>query len=786
MRGVARRSGIALACALCVASVAAPSAFGSAGFGIEHYALTATEEGGAADTQAGSHPYELTAEAVLEPSAHNTSADEVKDLDFELPPGLVIDLAGVPDNNAVGMVQMSIAGKIASATVYKLAPALGEFARLGFTLEGIPLVADISVGAGSNHGMTLSIQDLPEWKMETVKLELRGASYAWFVTLPGSCTGTLDSVLSADSWAVPGVFAEASSTSPPLTGCNRLPFNPSISVVPDISEAGEPSGYTLNLNIPQSEDPAGLVSAELKEAAVMLPEGAGISLPAADGLKACSQAQVGLGSPAPVTCPDASKIGTVKISTPLLTNPLNGAVYLAAPRENPFSSLLAVYISAVDPVTGTAVKLAGRMDANPVTGQLTLVLGELPQLPISGLELHFFGGARALLSTPPRCGLATTTSELTPWSGTSGVAASSSFEINSGANGTPCSEELPFSPTFQAGATNGAAGGYDSLAFVVTRADQEEELSKIALQAPQAVQEMFSGVPACGESQTAQGTCSASSGVGTVVLAVGSGPDPYHLSGGVYLTGPYRGAPQGLEIVVPFNAGPFELGTVVIRAIDQINPQTGQMTIVSDPLPVIVDGIPLRLKGLALQLDRGEFELNPNNCEPSAITGTLTSRKGSSVAISTDPLGTSAAQCNPPQTAALVPTVSGVSPSTGSVSLDSPRITTTSAGKATVKLTCIGTAMCRGTLTLTVKTTGRGKNKRRSKTTTIGTVTFSIPAGKTEHVKIKLNTTGRELLSASHGHLVARLTMLQREPAGVPPQIKTVSVALERKAHDKK
>ncbi len=785
MRGVMRRSGIALACALFVALLATPGAYASGSFGIESYALTATEKGGSADIQAGSHPYELTAEAVLEPSAHNTSGDEVKDLDFQLPPGLMINLAGVPQNNAVGMVQMNIAGKLASGIVHNLAPAPGELARFGFTLEGIPLVADVSVGAGSNDGMTLNIQDLPERKMEMVNLELGGAgSYPGFVTLPGSCTGTLNSILLADSWAAPGMFAKASSATPALTGCNKLAFNPSISVAPDVSEAGEPSGYTLDLNIPQSENPSGLASAELEDAAMTLPGGAGISLPAADGLQACSQAQAGLGSPAPVTCPDASKVGTVKIRTPLLANPAAGAVYLAAPGENPFSSLFAVYISAVDPISGVLLKLAGKLTADPVTGQLTVSFEDTPQIPLEGLELHFFGGARALLSTPPTCGLATTASELTPWSRTSGVTASSSFQITSGANGTPCSDPLPFSPAFQAGATIGEAGGYGSLTFLVTRADQEEQLSTIALQAPQAVQEMFTGVPPCGEPQAGQGACPASSRVGTVVLAVGSGPDPYHLSGGVYLTGAYRGASQGLEIAVPFNAGPFKLGTVIIRATDQINPQTGQMTIVSDPLPVIVDGIPLRLKGLALQLDRGEFELNPDGCEPLAITGTLTSTQGSTVAVSTDPLGTSSTQCNPPQTAVPLPTASGVPPSTGNVSLGSPRITTTNTGKATIKLTCAGTATCRGKLTLTVKTSGRGKKKRHPKATTIGTGTFSIPQGKTATVKVELDGTGRALLKADHGRFNAILTVLKSSPA--PPQTHTEEVQLvQQKAHGK-
>ena len=370
-----RRSGIALACALLVASVATSSAYASGGFGIERYALTATEENSSADTQAGSHPYELRAEAALKPSVH-TSPNEVKNLDFELPPGLVLDPSVVPNctasefaggtcpgTAAVGEVRMSVAGKIVSAVVYNLAPAPGEFARLGFTVEGVPVIADISARTGGDYGMTLSIQDIPQLVIESVKLTLGGLSSSTFLTLPTSCVSSPQTTLQGESWG--GETATLSVSFSQMTGCQRVPFAPSLSVAPDVIEADTPSGYTLELHVPQPEDPEGLASAELMQAAVTLPEGVGISLSAADGLQACTQAQVGLGSQAAVTCLNASKIGTVAIRTPLLANPLQGAVFLAVPNENPFSTPLAMYVVAEDPVSGTLVKLAGQTRAEP-------------------------------------------------------------------------------------------------------------------------------------------------------------------------------------------------------------------------------------------------------------------------------------------------------------------------------------------------------------------------------------------------------------------------------------
>ena len=537
--------GAALACALLLASVAVSSAYASGSFGIERYEVSAAEENGSADTQAGSHPYELTVEAVLEPNMHSTSTDEIRNLDFELPPGLIVNPAGV-QNNAVGTVQMSVAGKIVSAALYNLAPSPGMLARFGFTLEGAWMVADISVQPGGDHGMTLSIQDVPHLGIESIKLTLGPASSTLLV-LPTSCAGPLRTTVQGESWGEESTSLSASL--PQLTGCNRLRFQSTLSVVPDITEADEPSGYQMQLNVPQGDSPDGLSAALLRDASVTLPAGTSLSLSATDGLTGCEEAQVGLDSSAPATCANSSKVGLVKIATPLLAHPLEGAVFLATPNANPLGALVALYVVAEEPLSGVLVKLTGQIDLNPVTGQPTLTFDELPQLSIGDIELELFGGARALLSTPATCGKATSTSELTPWSGTLSVTAASSFEITSDANGTPCSEPPPFSPAFWATSTTNETGAYNSLTFVVSRAEQEEVLSTIALQAPPAVGEMFTGVPPCSEALASEGACPTTSQVGTIELAAGLGPDPYDLSGSVYLTGPYRGAMQGLSIV---------------------------------------------------------------------------------------------------------------------------------------------------------------------------------------------------------------------------------------------
>jgi hypothetical protein len=789
-----------------------------AGFGVSRFATTwsGTQAGSSVNLTAGFTLNQLVSNGETVPVA------AVKDIELDLPSGFTVNPTAIqacsesdaqagdcPMASAVGVAFTSRSSGVGGAPIpssnllYNLSPTPGEAGALALMLPGGAMRLGLEIRADGSYGLRVAMKNLTQVApLISMSLTLWGVpglyngfgpgpdhvlagsapsfgspgdQAARFLSSADTCGVSSVSKLSVDSWLEPTETVEASSTTAPLTGCDGLPFDPTLAVVAEINEANEPAGYSLDLHVPQHEEPQALSSAELKEAAVKLPEGADISISAADGLQGCSEAEVGLRSSAPASCPNASKVGQVAVRSPLFPNPLEGAVYLARANENPFASLLALYVVAEDSVAGVSIKLAGRLEADPRTGQLTIVLRELPQLPISNLELHFFGGARALLTTPPSCGLATTTSELTPSSGTAIVSPASNFEIQSAANGTPCSETQPFSPTLNAIGTTNEAGAYDSLSFVVERADQEASLSKVEIQTPPAVAEMFSGVPRCEYSQANEGTCGEESKIGSVTLIAGTGPDPYHLNGLVYLTNAYRGLAQGLSIVVPFNVGPFDLGNVIIRANAGFNSLTGGVTIETDSLPKILAGIPVRLKTFALQLDRGQFRLNPDGCEPLTIKGELTDIQGSLITVAA-PQGP-ASQCNPPTPTPQVPDPmkSVSSHSVASVSLLESDVKATNGGEALLKLRCSGPAACSGKLTLTIKTRGKGK-RRRLKETTIGTGNFSIAAGKEAGVELKLDAAARALLHADHGRLKASLAIRRSSPA--PSQTHTETVHL--------
>jgi hypothetical protein len=799
----------------------------SADFGVASFAV------GWSGTQAGANVNLIAGFTLnqLISGGETIPAADPKGVALSLPPGFVINTStapacssveaakgACPADAAVGVTFASTAsgegGAPApySSLVYNATPAPGELGALVLFLPSGPVRLALTLRTNGGDQLRLAASNLPQVEpLISMTLTLWGVPVAdngsgagpdhviagggpsfgspggpgkRFLTSAGTCGGAEpESTLAADSWVAPGVFDEASSRSAALTGCNRLPFEPSLRVASDVAEAESPSGFEVDLDVPQPEAAEGLASAELKEAAVTLPEGADLSLSAADGLQACTEAQAALGATAPATCPDAAKVGQVVVRAPLLVHPLEGAVYLATPDKNPFGSPLALYIVAEEPLSGVRVKLAAQLDPNPVTGQLTIVLHELPQIPVSALEMHFFGGARALLSTPPLCGAFTGTSELTPWSQDAGVVASSTFEIAQGLSGAPCSGSRAFSPAFQVGSVAaGEADAYQSLTFLVTRAEGEAELGAIAIQAPAPVAQMFAGVPACEEPEALQGACPAASEVGTVTARAGLGYAAAELSGDVYLTGPYGGGAQGLEIVVPVAPGPFELGTLVVRANAQIDPATRRLTIATDRLPSVVDGVPLHLGALLLQLDRGEFRISPDGCEPLMVTGTISSAQGGSVTIATEPLGASSSPC-PSQPAPTPAATEGASP-TATVSLVGARIPTRSNGRVAIQLRCMGTTTCHGTLTLIVKSPTRKRGKRRLKTMTIGTASFFAAAGATATIQFELNATGRALLSADHGRLNARLTIRKTSPA--PLQTHTEQVQLVRqKAHGK-
>jgi hypothetical protein len=702
-------------------------------FGVEDYEMTPESEGGAADTQAGSHPFQLTTEIVLNQTFHpegEASQREseplpvslTKDLNFNLPPGLIGNPTPIPQctlgrflayspkgnadqcapDTAVGMAILNVAipgfanKALFPVPVFNLEPAVGEPARFGFiiTQGDTPVILDTSVRTGGDYGVTVKVHNITETAGFLSSLvtfwgvpgdprhdNMRGWGCMYkelgiaesiacapeeaidpppFLSLPTACTGQLPNDVETDSWAQEGVFSTAQSEPmSAMDGCNRLPFSPSVIVTPDGRAGSTPTGLNVDEHISQSSTlaPEGLAESDVKGLTVTLPEGVAINPAGADGLLSCSMEQIALQSAEPPTCPEASKIATVTIKTPLLPEPLTGSVYLGAQTANPFGSLIAMYVFAEDPVSKLRAKAAGELVENPVTGQLTTHFeGDplfendpqyanipaaqfLPEVPFEDLELHFFGGDRAPLATPARCGTYTTTSSFTPWSGNPPAESSSSFEVVSGPNGQPCSAALPFKPTLTAGTTSIQAGGFSPFTMTMSREDGEQNLRSIELHMPPGMSGTLSTVKLCGEEQADAGTCSSETEIGETTVSVGVGGDPYSVKGGkVYITGPYKGAPFGLSIVNPAKAGPFDLGKVIVRAKVEVDPTTAALTITTDTegpykLPTILDGIPLQIRHVNVDINRPDFTFNPTNCSPVQLTGSLGSTENAAFPV---------------------------------------------------------------------------------------------------------------------------------------------------------
>jgi hypothetical protein len=620
----------------------------------------------------------------------------LKDVRFELPPGFVGNPNATPkcthpeftdrkcpDDTAIGEATTYLTeseGKelFITAPVYNMEASPGIPAEFGYYVHNrVPIFLDVSVRTGGDYGITVNVHNI-----DGVEQVYGSVVTIWGVPadpshdpLRGECLGTGESneergpeeevsrgscpvnvpvqplltnptscgiprsaTIGVDSWRAPGSFVTKTATLPELSGCEKLDFSPSITVTPDGTAGSTPTGLTVGLHVPQESttNPVGLAEADVKNTKVTLPAGVQLSPSAADGLLACSPAQIDLHSPEPSACPDASKVGTVEIKTPLLPSPLVGAVYLASQNDNPFGSLIALYIVAENKEYGVLIKVAGQTTPDPVTGQLVTTFDETPPLPFSDLKLAFFGTSRAPLSTPELCGTYTTETVVEPWSGTPAVSPSSKFQITSGPAGSPCSSPLPFAPGFESGSTNLQAGAFTPFTLTMSRPDGNQTLSRIEMQMPPGLLGTLSHVKLCGEPQASQGTCGEESLIGHTVVSAGLGNDPYTVTGGkIYITTGYKGAAYGLSIVNPAVAGPFNLGIVVVRAAINVDPHTAALHIVSDPLPTILDGIPLQIQHVNVSVDRDLFTFNPTNCSKMAIVGTLISTQGATSEVST-------------------------------------------------------------------------------------------------------------------------------------------------------
>jgi hypothetical protein len=574
-------------------------------------------------------------------------------------------------------LRTSRVGKLALGPlpVFSLVPPADVPARFGFNILGTIVTLDAELRSGGDYGLSVNTKNIPQalgiagtdftfWGVpaspahdleracpgETPPWEggrscPSGAPLRPFLRNPTACTEPgvgLATTARIEAWDNPGVLRSATWVThlPPgyplpsdqwgdevgVTGCSRVPFNPTFTARPaTTTQAGKPAGFTFDLTLPQSDEIDAPGTADLKQAVVTLPLGVRVSPSSADGLGACSPAQIGIRDGNVPTCPESSKIGAVTIDTPLLERPLSGAVYLARQRDNPFGSLLSIYIVAQGP--GLVVKLPGLVTAHPISGQLTATFDDNPQLPFSNLHVEFKSGPRAPLVLPKQCGPYTTNAVLTSWSGKT-VESNSSFTVDQGCGRT-------FTPDFQAGTQNPVAGRSSTFSLRLSRDDEDQELAGLSLDLPRGLTGRIASVPLCSDADANANACSESSRVGSVTVGAGAGTNPFYISSGrVYLTGPYKGAPFGLSVVVPAVAGPFDLGVVTVRQALFVDKHTAEVRVVSDPLPTILEGIPLDVRDVRVTVDRDGFFLNPTSCQEKTITGTILSTEGATADVS--------------------------------------------------------------------------------------------------------------------------------------------------------
>jgi hypothetical protein len=726
---------------------------GAPAFGPSAFSSPFLAPDGTPETQAGGHPYELATNIDLasvlrespEGSYESTTVHDVRDIVIDLPLGVAGSavsaptctlhqlaskgekgeqgVSACPSDTIVGHIRTYPTGFLAAnSAIYNIVPEHGVAAEFGFVSNAnTPIILYASIApTPSGYVLRTTSAEVVQVPLTQVIASIygepavrdgSGEPVVPTFTNPENCSGEpLKTVIHMDSWPSPGShnadgtpnFADPNwiakeYESPPVTGCSALEglFKPEIETHVETPQADSPTGLEVDLKIPQQEGAEKLATPPLKELAVTLPEGLTVNPSSANGLAACSEAQIGwLGkTPAstgeledfnasppeaseqeelegrngvpgePARCPKSSRIGTIEVETPALPakackeagkglkecpapeeqvkTPLEGSVYLATQNENPFGSLIAAYFVINDPRTGVIVKLPAKVELNESTGQLTTIVKDSPQFPFSVLRTHIFGGATASLSTPLTCGTYTLTSQLTPWSSpeSGGPATpSSSFEVAQGVGGGACPGTPPFGPSFGAGTSSSQAGAYAPLNASFSRQDGEQILTGISVTTPPGLLGSIKNVVQCPEPQASQGNCGPESLIGEATTAVGAGSKPYWVHGGkVYLTGPYNNGPFGLSIVVPTTAGPFTLtgnagfGREVVRSSIRVDPATAQITVVSDPLPQRIQGIPLQVRTINVSVNRSGFTFNPTSCNVMSVHANLTSAQGATV-----------------------------------------------------------------------------------------------------------------------------------------------------------
>lgn len=603
--------------------------------------------------------------------------------------------AGCADSTAVGLLETTLLSNGIAYTgrtgLYNLVPDPHEAAKLGAVVAEVPVTIDLGLNPDSPYNIRVDSANIDQilefvgakttvWGVpaDPAHDHLRGecanmfpkrstcpsdAPLRPFLTLPTRCAGPLTTFYQADSWwsgedslnpgpseSVTGSAITHDDSSPPQPlgtfGCSALGFQPALAAKPTSVAASSPTGLDFTLDV-QNEgltSPSGVSQSDIKKVTVALPEAMSVNPALAEGLTACSEAdlaQEAAGSAPGEGCPNASKIGTVEVETPLLEQVLKGSLFLATPYENPFGSLLGLYVVVKNPETGILLKLAGKVVPDETTGQLVSVFDNLPQLPFSHFRLHFREGQRSPLATPPVCGTYTTQADLVPWANPETVLHdTASFEVTNGVGGGPCPAAgvPPFNPGFVAGTLNNSAGSYSPLDVHITRNDGEQEITGFSSLLPPGLSANLSGVPFCSEAQIAlagtksgaqeqaEPSCPQASEIGHTLVGVGVGTVLAYNPGKLYLGGAYDGAPFSAIAITAAKVGPFDLGTVVVHLPLNIDPVTAQVSIpagAADQIPHIIKGIVVHIRDVHVYVDRPDFTINPTNCQPMTFAATV-------------------------------------------------------------------------------------------------------------------------------------------------------------------
>jgi hypothetical protein len=634
----------------------------------ENYAVESVSAS-LSSTQAGAHADLSTAFQLTEKEGEPYAL--TRDISVALPPGVVGNPQAIPpcsvlqlgrttaesqcpQDSQVGVSEITLGGANSGTLiepVYNMQPPGGEIvARLGFFAGPYPFLLGVKVDPtdyglvasleGASGGASLIAASTTLWGVpaatshdslrltpaEALNQETplggrkSGLPPAPFMTNPTACATPRQISVTATSYALPGAPSTKAAAFPAIVGCGSLSFEPTFTLAPTSDEAAAPSGVDADLRIPQDETPGGRATSTLRSAAVTLPEGLTINPAAADGLEACSRAQVGFETSEPARCPAGAKIGGAEIEVPALEHVLHGSVYQRMPEPG---HLFRFWL--VSDELGVHLKLPAEIEADPQSGRLRTLfdgipaLGGNPQVPVADLKLHVFGGPRAPLATPASCGTYRTHYEFSPWSGNAAASGDTPMSVGAGCG------KGGFSPTLTAGTLDPEAGRFSPFVLRVTRADGEANISVLETIMPQGLLAKLGGVPLCAEAAAASAECSPSSQIGSLSAAAGVGGDPLWIPQpgraptAVYLAGPYKGAPYSVITRVPAQAGPFDLGTVVTRAGIYVDPETAVARIRTDPLPQILAGVPIAYRDLDVSIDRPDFTLNPTGCTRRSV-----------------------------------------------------------------------------------------------------------------------------------------------------------------------